>query len=581
METRRFILYAILAFILYSMWTKWQLEYATQGNVPGQTLHASENSFNATSGANALLPNVVDEKTIENQNNLKTASDQQVSSPLDHDVTETALRNRLIHVTTDQMALDIDSTFGDIVKVALLDYPIDINDKAPFLLLTDESGHQYTANSSLLEKTTGGVNSIQFHFHTDADHYQFYDKQDNLNVVLSGQTDNNVLVKKIFHFTKGSYLIHVTYEVNNQSTDTWLGYFNTQLLRSAPEEDKSSMFHIGSYTGASYSNPTAQRYKKVSFADMSKGNLNLSVNGGWIAMQQHYFLSAWVPSAETKNTFYTRTANEDYTIGFVSQPLIVNPGETKTYGAQLYIGPEVTSTLKEISPGLDLTIDYGWLWFLSSFLFTIMKTIYAGVGNWGWTIVLVTVLVKLAFYRLSATSYRSMAGMRQLQPKLQALRERCGDDKAKLSQATMELYRQEKINPLGGCLPIIVQIPVFIALYWVLLESVELRQAPFILWIHDLSMSDPYHVLPVIMGATMLIQQRLNPAPPDPMQAKIMMFLPVLFTGLFWNFPAGLVLYWIVNNSLSILQQWYITQKFSDNKNHSKALKLPKKAANK
>ncbi len=221
-------------------------------------------------------------------------------------------------------------------------------------------------------------------------------------------------------------------------------------------------------------------------------------------------------------------------------------------------------------------MDYGWLWFLSSLLFSLMKAIYSLVGNWGWSIVLVTVLIKLAFYRLSATSYKSMAGMRKLQPKLQALRERYGDDKAKISQATMELYRQEKVNPLGGCLPILIQIPVFIALYWVLLESVELRQAPFILWINDLAAADPYHILPIIMGGTMLIQQKLNPAPPDPMQAKVMMFLPVLFTALFWSFPAGLVLYWIVNNSLSILQQWYITRCYGDEKPKNRKLAVAK-----
>lgn len=221
-------------------------------------------------------------------------------------------------------------------------------------------------------------------------------------------------------------------------------------------------------------------------------------------------------------------------------------------------------------------MDYGILWFLSSLLFSLMKAIYTVVGNWGWSIVLVTVLIKLAFYRLSATSYKSMASMRKLQPKLQALRERYGDDKAKISQATMELYKQEKVNPLGGCLPILIQIPVFIALYWVLLESVELRQAPFIFWINDLASADPYHVLPLIMGATMLIQQKLNPAPADPMQAKVMMFLPILFTGLFWNFPSGLVLYWIVNNTLSILQQWYITRKYSDEKPAKKVVATAK-----
>jgi YidC/Oxa1 family membrane protein insertase len=256
--------------------------------------------------------------------------------------------------------------------------------------------------------------------------------------------------------------------------------------------------------------------------------------------------------------------NNDYTIGYVSPPIVVAPGTNKAVHVRLFLGPELTDVLKEISPGLDLTADYGWLWFISQLLFSLLKAIHAFVGNWGWSIVLVTVLIKLAFYQLSAKSYKSMAGMRKVQPKLQALRERYGDDKAKMSQATMELYRQEKINPLGGCLPILIQIPVFIALYWVLVESVQLRQAPFIFWITDLSAADPYHVLPIIMGLTMLVQQKLNPAPPDPMQAKMMMFLPVIFTFLFLNFPAGLVLYWTVNNSLSILQQWYITRKYGE-----------------
>jgi len=345
---------------------------------------------------------------------------------------------------------------------------------------------------------------------------------------------------------------------------------NTQLLRSSPKEDKSSIFHVGSFTGASYSVPGQTRFQKLAFDKMSKNNLDVKSEGGWVAMQQHYFLSAWVPTSDSKNRFYTRALDDDFTIGVVTKPIAVAQNGSEIVTSRLYIGPEDGDKLKAIAPGLDLTIDYGWLWFLSSFLFWVMKGIHSVVGNWGWTIVLVTVLIKLAFYRLSATSYKSMAAMRKLQPKLQALKERYGDDKAKISQGTMELYRQEKVNPLGGCLPILIQIPVFIALYWVLLESVQLRQAPFIFWIQDLAMSDPYHILPIIMGATMLIQQKLNPAPPDPMQAKIMMFLPLLFTALFWNFPAGLVLYWIVNNTLSILQQWYITRKYSDDKSKKK-----------
>jgi len=254
-------------------------------------------------------------------------------------------------------------------------------------------------------------------------------------------------------------------------------------------------------------------------------------------------------------------SGDDYIMGVLSNPVHLNPQQTYTFSSQLYVGPELMNVLKAISPGLDLTIDYGWLSFISVILFWILQNIYHFVGNWGWSIILVTVLIKLIFFHLSAKSYKSMANMRKLQPKIEALRARFVDDKTKLSQATMELYRKEKVNPLGGCLPIVVQIPVFIGLYWVLLESVQLRQAPFIFWIHDLAIPDPFYILPIIMGITMFIQQKLNPPPPDPTQAKVMLFLPVVFTGLFLHFPAGLVLYWVINNTLSIAQQWYVTQK--------------------
>ena len=559
METRRVVLYGIMAFLLYSLWTAWQVEHpaVVQSGAPTSSLSTNDTS---TGSGSTLLPDLDGQKempaTGASESNLSESTEQnQLAKPN---------AEQLIHVKTDVFSMDIDPEYGDVVRVELLDYPVSTDESnTPIVLLTEQNAHRYTANSSLLENGANGVQNIHFNFQSASKNYQLTENQNHLNVVLSGQSTDGLEVKKTFVLTKGSYLIDVKYEITNESSTPWQGYLNMQIFRTSPDEDKSSLFHIGSFTGASYSNPGSQKYKKVSFADMSKANLNTPVKSGWIAMQQHYFLSAWIPSVETQNTLYTRAVGDTYTIGLVGQPLELNPGDNKLLSAGLYIGPEITSNLNAISPGLDLTIDYGWLWFLSSFLFTVMKGIYSVIGNWGWTIVLVTVLVKLAFYRLSASSYRSMAGMRKLQPKLLALRERAGDDKAKLSQATMELYRQEKINPLGGCLPIVVQIPVFIALYWVLLESVELRQAPFIFWIRDLAAADAYHVLPIIMGITMLIQQRLNPAPPDPMQAKVMMFLPVLFTGLFWNFPAGLVLYWIVNNSLSSLQQWHITRKYS------------------
>ena len=543
MDIRRVGLYAALAFVVYTLWTNWWIDYPVAVLPQQQTVTASGRD-------DRLLPTMV-----ENKPALSVAS------------ASTKLKSESIRVQTDVLDLSIDLKHGDVVDAQLLDYPESATEKnKPFALLQNNTGERYIADSSLFVVDEQTVKPVQVDFTSAQKQYKLEPDQQKLIVSLTGKNPEGLSVKKEFTFEKGSYLIAVRYVLANEGTAPWKGYMNTQFLRTSPKEDKSSMFHVGSYTGASYAKPGQSRYKKVAFTDMSKANLDLESDGGWIAMQQHYFLTAWIPPADSKNRFYTRAVDGDYTIGAVSPPIIVPPAEQQHIESRLYLGPEVTSTLSAIAPGLDLTVDYGWLWFISAALFSLMKAIYSVVGNWGWSIVLVTVLIKLVFYKLSATSYKSMAGMRKLQPKLLALRERYGDDKAKISQATMEMYRAEKVNPLGGCLPIVVQIPVFIALYWVLLESVELRQAPFMLWIADLASADPYHVLPVIMGATMLIQQKLNPAPPDPMQAKIMMFLPVLFTGLFWNFPAGLVLYWIVNNSLSILQQWYITRKYGEDK---------------
>lgn len=557
MDSKRIILYIALGLIGYSLANSWAHDYPS--TPVKATLHASEQTVNKEQG---LLPEVASQPAaaMSSEENNPSAPDSAKKS------------NDLIEVKTDLLAVKISLNQGDLVHAALLDYPVSTESEKPTVLLSQDPEHLYTANSNLLISTPTGSKPVNFNYTSLKKTYGLSDSEKELTVVLTGQTPEGIHVKKTFSFTKGSYLIGVKYEIENKSNAVWQGYMNAQLLRSSPIEDKTSLFHVGSFTGASYSAPGVHRYQKVSFSDMKKTALKLNSEAGWVAMQQHYFLSAWIPAEKNNHVLYTRAMQDNYAIGFVSQPLIVASGQTKAIEARLYVGPEITSTLKAIAPGLDLTVDYGWLWFLSSLLFSLMKTINTVVHNWGWSIVIVTVLIKLAFYRLSAKSYRSMAGMRKLQPKLTALRERYGDDKAKISQETMALYREEKINPLGGCLPIVIQIPVFIALYWVLLESVQLRQAPFIFWITDLAAADPFHVLPVIMGITMLIQQRLNPAPPDPMQAKIMMFLPVLFTGLFWNFPSGLVLYWIVNNTLSILQQWYITRSFNEEPSTHKRL---------
>jgi YidC/Oxa1 family membrane protein insertase len=559
MDIRRIILYMALALVSLTLWNAWQVDYPPKSILTNSVI-------NQEKGDPLLLPQMAP----TSQTTPSTSVEPSAPSSSTGQQSNAAA---VVQVKTDVFDVTIDLQQGDVVLSKLLEYPQSVEEKnKPFLLLQNQINERYVANSNLFVAKGQSIQALNFNFTTAQQHYELAPNEKQLIVTLNGKDNDGLDVKKEFIFTKGSYLIGVNYTVVNKGTSEWTGYMNTQLLRSSPSEDKSSMFHVGSYTGASYSEPGKHNYQKVSFGDMNKANLDVDSKGGWIAMQQHYFLSAWIPDAQSSNKFYTRAVNGDYLIGSVSPPISLKPEEQKSIGSKLYVGPEVTSVLKSISPSLDLTVDYGILWFVSSLLFSLMKAINNFVGNWGWSIVLVTVLIKLAFYRLSATSYKSMAGMRKLQPKLQALRERYGDDKAKISQATMELYRQEKVNPLGGCLPIVIQIPVFIALYWVLLESVELRQAPFIFWIKDLASADPYHVLPLIMGATMLIQQKLNPAPPDPMQAKVMMFLPILFTGLFWSFPAGLVLYWIVNNTLSILQQWHITRKYSDEKTTTKKL---------
>lgn len=558
MDIKRVVLYGALTLIGYFLWMNWQTDYPPQ-NVTASQAAMAQNSSEAT-----LLP-TVDENA---ETAVNTGTD--VASPASEGLSQR------VYVKTDVLNIAIDLKHGDIVNAQLLAYRESANPHSkPFTLLQDNPYKRYVAESNLVMLKDRRVVKMDIPFQSAAQNYELGSGQDHIVVSLTGETKNGLHVTKQFKFTRGSYLIDMTYHLDKKGKP-WAGYLNTQFLRTDPKEDKTSMFHMGSFTGASFSVPGQTRYRKLSFQDMNKRNLEVESTGGWVAMQQHYFLSAWIPPANSSQRFYSRVVDHDFTIGQVSNQIVVEPHEPQVLSTQLYLGPEITEDLKKIAPGLDLTVDYGWLWFISQLLFSLMKYIYLFVGNWGWAIVLVTLTIKLIFYRLQAASFKSMARMRRLQPKIASLRERYGDDKAKLSQATMELYRQEKVNPLGGCLPILVQIPVFIALYWVLIESVELRHAPFIMWISDLSAADPYHVLPIIMGFTMLIQQKLNPAPPDPMQAKIMMFFPVLLTVLFWNFPSGLVLYWTVNNTLTVLQQWYITQKFGDQKQTKKTLAVVK-----
>lgn len=468
----------------------------------------------------------------------------------------------IIKVSTDLLNISIDTRGGDIVGANLLEYPESLGSSQPFILLNDDAKTEYIAESGLLSKQGPDTKDEQALYTASSPAYNLASDQNTLEVKLNWQNGNGLKVAKVFTFTRGSYEIGVRYEIENQSSQAWEGNLYTQLLRTnTPPPSHGGLINLATYFGAAYSTPD-KPFTKLDFKNMAKTNLDQTVKDGWVAMMQHYFISAWVPPKTAVSNYYSRvTANGLYTIGMIGQPLTAPAGGKAVTEAKLYVGPAIADLLNKAAPSLKLTIDYGWFWFISDIIFWMMQKIYDVIGNWGWSIVLVTIIIKILFYQLSAKSFRSMAAMKKLQPKIEALKQRYGTDKQQLTKATMDLYRQEKINPMSGCLPILIQIPVFIALYWVLVESVQLRQAPFILWIHDLSQHDPYYVLPVLMGISMFIQQRLNPPPPDPMQAKIMMLMPVVFTVMFANFPAGLMLYWFVNNTLSFLQQWFVMRR--------------------
>lgn len=474
--------------------------------------------------------------------------------------TENTHSGRIVQVFTDELQLAIDLQGGDIVELALVKH-LEKLEGAPFVLLEQNSNRVYVAQSGLIG--SDGIDSqARATFTSEQARYTLEEGQDSLQVDLHWSNDNGVNIIKRFTFHREEYLIYVDYLVENRSEQRWQANLFGQLKRDSsppPNADTTGM-GLKPFLGSAITQPD-ERFTKFDFGDMKKEPFKKNLPGGWIAMIQHYFLSAWIPNPDLSHTYSTRVTSSGFNIaGFTSPALVLDPGQSGQVGARFYAGPKDQYRLEKISPYLDLSVDYGWLWWIAQPLFWLLTKIHALVGNWGVAIILLTVLIKAAFFKLSATSYRSMANMRRVQPKMVEIREQYADDKQKQSQAMMELYRKEKINPMGGCLPILVQMPVFISLYWVLMESVELRHAPFMLWINDLSVMDPYFVLPVLMGASMWFMQKLNPPPPDPMQAKIMQWLPIVFTFFFLWFPAGLVLYWVVNNLLSMAQQYVITR---------------------
>lgn len=542
----RIALYSLLILIGFLIFQAWEKDHPTVDLPP---LTQTENM---PAGRFVPQANVPTQSALNSANPTQAVSSGAV-------VAASPSAGQIIKVSTDTFEVSIDTHGGDIVEAKLVQYPESLHSKTPFLLLNDNDATRYIAESGLIGKEGPDTSENQALYTVSQSSYALLPGINDLAVKLTWQNKEGLKVNKIYSFSRGSYEIHVTYEIDNQSQQAWTGNLYTQLMRTnTPPVSQGGLVNLATYFGAGISSPD-KRFEKITFKQMQEKNLNQAFQGGWAAMIQHYFISAWVPPKDSISTYYSRVLpNGLYTIGMIGQPLTVQPGTKVSTEAKLYSGPAIGDELKKTAPWLQLTIDYGWFWFISLPIFWMMQLIHDWIGNWGWAIVLVTIIIKIIFYPLSAKSYRSMSGLKRLQPKLEALKERYGDDRQKMTQATLDLYRQEKVNPMSGCLPILIQIPVFIALYWVLVESVQLRQAPFILWIHDLSQQDPYYILPVLMGLSMFAQQRLNPPPPDPMQAKVMMAMPLLFTVLFAKFPAGLMLYWFVNNTLSLLQQWHI-----------------------
>ncbi|MFG3454372.1 membrane protein insertase YidC [Stutzerimonas stutzeri] len=549
MDIKRSILLVALAVVAYLMVLQWNQDY-------GQAALPAETSQEQTTAAQ--LPETPTSTTAENlQGDIPAVSGDQSASALP----ETQASSQLIRVRTDVLDVAIDPRGGDIVDLRLPEFPRrQDRPDVPFQLFERSGERTYEAQSGLIGDGPDKASGRPL-YSSEQQQYQLAEGQDQLVVDLK-YSENDVSYTKRFTFDRSDYDLRVTYLIENQGQKPWTGYMFGQLKRDdSGDPSSSTATGTATYLGAALWTKD-EPYTKVSMGDIDDGSLKKTVEGGWIAWLQHYFVTAWIPAPDQTNQVQTRKDSQgNYIIGFTGPGVTVAPGSQGETYATLYAGPKSQDELEELSPGLRLTVDYGILWFIAQPIFWLLQNIHALLGNWGWSIIVLTIVIKLAFFPLSAASYKSMARMRAVSPKMQALKEQFGDDRQKMSQAMMELYKKEKINPLGGCLPILVQMPVFLALYWVLLESVEMRQAPWMFWITDLSIKDPFFILPIIMGLTMFIQQQLNPTPPDPMQAKVMKMLPIIFTFFFLWFPAGLVLYWVVNNVLSIAQQWYITRK--------------------
>lgn len=542
MDTTRFILIVALGALGLMLWNAWQEDY---GHLQDTGVAQADVGIPTTDDAS---PQDLPDLAITQADSPELAPSDQVDS------------SALTLLESDVLRLKISPAGATIVAADLLDYPEDpAYPERALGLLTQNPNSLFVAETGLLS-ASGNIDHRTL-FSPEARRYVMARDATSVTAVFQAKV-GDVVVEKRITLNRGSYDVDVRYDIRNNGNDQWIGrpYYQLKRVRESGREG-----FIYTFTGAALSTPD-NHYQKFSFDKLADKGIDATVTQGWVAFIQHYFLAAIVPQPDTETRFYSKSVSDNlFVVGAVRPPLEVAPGSRNGAHETLVIGPKLQDRLSQTAPHLELAVDYGWVWFIAKPLFWLLDAIHHLVRNWGIAIILVTVLLKMALYPLSAAGYRSMAKMRKLQPRLAALKDRFEGDRQGLNQAMMDLYKKEKVNPLGGCFPIVVQIPVFLSLYWVLLESVELRQAPFLLWIGDLSSKDPFFVLPLLMGLSMWFQQRLNPAPMDPMQAKVMQMMPIVMTGFFAFFPSGLVLYWVVNNVVSIAQQWYITRQVEKN----------------
>jgi len=568
MESVRTFLFILLAFLTFLLYQEWQKEHAPV-KVEKAPIETSVESYQPTSD-DPVQDNVQLEET-DTSNDLSAQLPDEIKR--EDKIQPQSTNLNPIVVTTDTLKVVISPAGGNIVSAELLNYKETLDDDSqPINILENRNGRVFLALSGLygsgapdFNKNVAKYTSIQSNYTLSAD------SEENLEVDLHWVNDEGVEYIKRFIFNNGQYVIGVDYIVNNVTSKKITNRMFSALKRDTGEVDGQEQSGLGmrSYIGPAYY--TAEdKYNKYEFEDLQEADLNKTTREGWVAILQHYFVTAWVPAAGSSNVIDTKSKNLGKAgltqIRITQDWVTISPGETHSFSAKLYVGPKIQSDLEELSEGLDLTVDYGFLWWIGQPIFYLLILFQSFTINWGLAIILVTLAIKTLLYPLARAQYRSFAKMRLLQPKMTAMKEQYGDDKQKFSMKMMELYKKEKVNPLGGCFPLLIQMPVFLALYWVLMESVELRHAPFILWIDDMSVMDPYYVMPLLMGASMYLMQKMQPVSPtmDPMQQKMLQMMPVFMTVFFVFFPAGLVLYWLFNNLISIAQQLYITKQFNN-----------------